>query len=703
MIAEGAAVLAPEPASLVRGLVIGDDSAQPPEMIARFRASGLSHLTAVSGQNVALTVACAGPLLRRWRPLGRWVATVGLIGWFVVVTRAEPSVLRAGAMAALGATAFALGRPRAPARLLPAAVIGLVLLDPLLVWSVGFWLSSGATAGVVVIGPWLAARLWRLGPLALPIGITLGAQLGVALPSLLVFGRLSLVGTVANLLAVPVAGFVMFVGLPACLVAAVAPGRRRDRDGADRARRPVDRRRGHRRRRTGAVRSGARDRLDRAGRWGRGARSRWVVRRRRCQTRRRHDRASRMPMTVHVLVGDDESLLRAATSELVHRLVGDGDRSLMVEEFDGDEYDLARVVDAAQTMPFLTDRRVVVARGAGRFTKDELEPLIGYLAEPMPTTALVLTVSAGKLAKPLADAAKLGGAEIITTAAPSRPRDRTGWVAEQAGEAGVKLSGPAVALVAERLGEEAGRLDGILATLSATYGRGTTLTPVDVEPFIGEGGGVPPWDLTDAIDAGDTAKALKLLGRMTSGRPSSAAAHGHPDHPLRQARPARRGRCHQRGAGGRGARASSPASRPARRWISTDGSGGANVARAIASARRGRSRPSRRHQRRRGHRDGDPRRPAQPAPPLTSPPTSIAAPDAQHPGRGPGVESAGTDRDRSSGSAGGGVDLGHQARLASSGLVGVDDALGGRLVEALDRGLDVVVLRLRADRTGRRS
>jgi competence protein ComEC len=223
LIAEGAAVLAPEPASLVRGLVIGDDSAQSPEMIARFRASGLSHLTAVSGQNVALTVACAGPLLRRWRPLGRWVATVGLIGWFVVVTRAEPSVLRAGAMAALGATAFALGRPRAPARLLPAAVIGLVLLDPLLVWSVGFWLSTGATAGVVMIGPWLAHRLWRLGPLALPIGITLGAQLGVALPSLLVFGRLSLIGTVANLLAVPVAGFVMFVGLPACLVAAVVP------------------------------------------------------------------------------------------------------------------------------------------------------------------------------------------------------------------------------------------------------------------------------------------------------------------------------------------------------------------------------------------------------------------------------------------------------------------------------------------------
>jgi competence protein ComEC len=180
-------------------------------------------LTAVSGQNVALCVAAAGPLLRRARPFTRWVLTLWLIGWFVVLTRAEPSVLRAGVMAALGATAYALGRPREPIRLLAMAVIGLVLVDPLLVWSVGFWLSVGATFGVTAIGPWFVGRLGRLGPLALPVGITLGAQIGVALPSILVFGRLSLVGTVANLVAVPVAGFVMLVGLPACLLAGAVP------------------------------------------------------------------------------------------------------------------------------------------------------------------------------------------------------------------------------------------------------------------------------------------------------------------------------------------------------------------------------------------------------------------------------------------------------------------------------------------------
>ena len=192
-------------------------------MIDRFRAAGLSHLTAVSGQNVLLLLAAAGPLLGRLRPVARWMATVGLIGWFVLLTRAEPSVLRAGVMAALAATAFVLGRQAEPLRLLALAVIVLLLVDPLLTWSVGFWLSVGATAGVVVGAVTLAPRLHRLGPLALPVAVTLGAQAGVALPSLLVFGRLSLTGTVANLVAVPVAGLVMLVGLPACLLAGIVP------------------------------------------------------------------------------------------------------------------------------------------------------------------------------------------------------------------------------------------------------------------------------------------------------------------------------------------------------------------------------------------------------------------------------------------------------------------------------------------------
>lgn len=212
--------------ALFRGLVVGDDRDQPREMIDRFRASGLSHLTAVSGQNVSFLLAAAGPMLRRLRPWMRWAATLGLIVWFVALTRYEPSIIRAGVMAGLSTTAFLLGRDRAPVRILAVAVTGLVLVDPLLVWSVGFWLSVGATLGVSAIGPWLAERIDRVdrtGIFALPIGVTIGAQIGVMIPAVLVFGRLPLVSIPANLLAVPVAGAVMLYGMPAGLVAGWIP------------------------------------------------------------------------------------------------------------------------------------------------------------------------------------------------------------------------------------------------------------------------------------------------------------------------------------------------------------------------------------------------------------------------------------------------------------------------------------------------
>ncbi len=210
-------------ASLFTGLVIGDDSRQPAETVAAFRDSGLSHLTAVSGENVAFLIAAASPLLKRLRPWWRWAVTLALIGWFMVLTRFEPSVLRAGVMAMLAGTSYVLGRQTAVARLLAWAVTLLALVDPMLVWSVGFWLSVGATAGVCLASPWLAERLPGPRWLRVPLSVTLGAQLGVALPSWLVFHRLPLVSLPANLLAVPVAGFVMLFGIPAGLLSALLP------------------------------------------------------------------------------------------------------------------------------------------------------------------------------------------------------------------------------------------------------------------------------------------------------------------------------------------------------------------------------------------------------------------------------------------------------------------------------------------------
>jgi DNA polymerase-3 subunit delta len=218
-------------------------------------------------------------------------------------------------------------------------------------------------------------------------------------------------------------------------------------------------------------------------------------------------------MATHLLSGNDESVLRSAVHELVERLVGDGDKAMMVDEFDGDEYELRQVVDAAQTPSFLTDKRVVIARDVGRFDAEQTATLVSYLANPLGSSDLVLVVNGGSVPKKLGDAVKAVGT-VTNTSPPSRPKDRQGWVADQIAATGLKVRPDAVAQLGAWLGEDAGRLDGILATLASTYGNDRALTFAEIEPFLGDAGGVPPWDFTDAVDAGDTTKALSLLSRM---------------------------------------------------------------------------------------------------------------------------------------------------------------------------------------------
>jgi len=220
----GAASLPARARSLLTGVVLGDDRHQPPELADDFRAAGLTHLLAVSGQNVAFLLVLARPLLA-WLPtVPRALATIGLLGGFALLVRLEPSVLRAGAMAAIACIVAAAGRPAERLRILALAVTVLLLVDPLLVLSVGFGLSVGAAAGILLWASRIAAALPGPRPLAEALGVTLAAQAG-ALPLLVgVFGAVPLATVPANLLAVPAAGPLMTWGLTGGLLAGVVDG-----------------------------------------------------------------------------------------------------------------------------------------------------------------------------------------------------------------------------------------------------------------------------------------------------------------------------------------------------------------------------------------------------------------------------------------------------------------------------------------------
>ena len=206
--------------ALFTGLVIGDDTRQSETMIDAFRKSGLAHLVAVSGQNVSFVLAALSPLLSRLKNRIRIIATLGVLAWFVLITRVEPSVVRAATMAGLAYLSVAFGRPTRTMRLIALTVLLAVIVDPLLAWSVGFFMSVGATCGLCIGAAPLAKLVSRPKWLAQLIGATVAAQLGVMPVVILIFGVPSVTGIIANVLAVPIAGLVMLVGLPMSLFSA---------------------------------------------------------------------------------------------------------------------------------------------------------------------------------------------------------------------------------------------------------------------------------------------------------------------------------------------------------------------------------------------------------------------------------------------------------------------------------------------------
>lgn len=219
-------------------------------------------------------------------------------------------------------------------------------------------------------------------------------------------------------------------------------------------------------------------------------------------------------MSIYLISGDD-TLISLELTSLVDRLVGDQDRSMMVDDFDCSDsnFVLGAVIDALTTMSLFMERKVVVVRHLHDLDAGFVESFVAAVDNCIPEVDLVMTVT-GKLTKAIADAAKRGKAQTIGAAVVSGQKERTSWVEERLVEAGFSYSADVARVISTWFGSDHARISGLISTLKSAYGEGAKLTRTDVEVFLGEAGSVAPWDLTDAIDAGDPNKALVMLHRM---------------------------------------------------------------------------------------------------------------------------------------------------------------------------------------------
>jgi competence protein ComEC len=225
-----AARLAPEPAALARGMVLGQDEAIAEAVRADFRDSGLGHLLAVSGQNVVLLCALALPALALLDlgPSARAGALLALIAVYVAVAGAAPPLQRAAAMGAAALVAFAAGRPSSRAFALAVAAVATLAANPRVAGDPGWQLSFAAVLGIAVVGRPLAAALAVaiaaarsdgrrpgrvLRGLLDGVAITVAATVATAPVAAYHFGSLPLAAVPANVAALPAVAPAMWLGM----------------------------------------------------------------------------------------------------------------------------------------------------------------------------------------------------------------------------------------------------------------------------------------------------------------------------------------------------------------------------------------------------------------------------------------------------------------------------------------------------------
>ncbi len=226
----------PEPeAGLGAGILVGLRERVDRGLAADFTATGLSHVVAISGWNIALVAGLAATLLSRAARRRRAAMVVLAVGAYAIFAGASPSVLRAAVMAGVALSARELGRPGSAARALGWAVTILVVVAPASVADAGFQLSAAATAGLLAWATPLSAAAtrrwpWVPGFIVEGLAVSLAAQAATLPIALAAFGRLALLSPVLNLVVVPLVppamaagalalggGFLALLGAPAAV------------------------------------------------------------------------------------------------------------------------------------------------------------------------------------------------------------------------------------------------------------------------------------------------------------------------------------------------------------------------------------------------------------------------------------------------------------------------------------------------------
>lgn len=201
-----------DPGALLSAVALGDRSRLAgSEVEADLRTAGLSHALAVSGLHVGIVSGAVLAVARIWvrRRKVLVASALGSAWTFAAVSGWPISAVRACSMLSVAGASQLLAVRADPLAALAAAAVAILLVDPMAAFDVGFQLSLCAVGGILVVGPWFAEWLAEAAPRAprsaiTGISTTVAAQVATLPVSAAVFGSVSLVAPVANLVMLPV-------------------------------------------------------------------------------------------------------------------------------------------------------------------------------------------------------------------------------------------------------------------------------------------------------------------------------------------------------------------------------------------------------------------------------------------------------------------------------------------------------------------
>ena len=215
---------------------------------------------------------------------------------------------------------------------------------------------------------------------------------------------------------------------------------------------------------------------------------------------------------VYLIYGSEELLLERAEKRLHDRLAAVADLDFNYETFDGASASADDVVNAANTMPFLSERRLVIVRNVDKLDTASLERLAAYAKDPAPYTCLVLVAT--KIAKnsKLYRAVAAGGV-AYEYAAPKR-NEYAGEVAKLLRERGKTIAAPAAQLLVDIVGRDLRRLDVEAAKLATYVADADRVSADDVKAVAAASAEASVFELSDAVGERDVTRALRVLRRL---------------------------------------------------------------------------------------------------------------------------------------------------------------------------------------------